>query len=212
MTAARRTARASCCTPRASSPTAARGSTSSSTRRIALFTRIDRRRKLPVTILLRALGYNNEEMLNMFFEHQRVHPEQAGRRRTGAGARAPARRNRRFDIRIGDKLIVEAGKRITARHVRDLRAGPDRRAGSAGRIPARPHPRARRGRPEDRRTAGGRQRRVERRPSGQVPQGRHRDHRHAVRERPRPRPVHLARPCASTRPARRSRRWSRSTA
>ena len=26
----------------------------------ALFTRIDRRRKLPVTILLRALGYNNE--------------------------------------------------------------------------------------------------------------------------------------------------------
>ena len=34
----------------------------------SLFTRIDRRRKLPVTILLRALGYNTEQMLDMFFE------------------------------------------------------------------------------------------------------------------------------------------------
>src|SRR5438552_1288378 len=34
----------------------------------ALFTRIDRRRKLPVTQLLRALGYNNEEILDIFFE------------------------------------------------------------------------------------------------------------------------------------------------
>src|SRR5437667_110246 len=34
----------------------------------AVFTRIDRRRKLPVTILLRALGYNNEQILRQFFE------------------------------------------------------------------------------------------------------------------------------------------------
>lgn len=33
----------------------------------ALFTRIDRRRKLPVSILLRALGYSNEEILGEFF-------------------------------------------------------------------------------------------------------------------------------------------------
>ncbi|MGA7298045.1 MAG: DNA-directed RNA polymerase subunit beta, partial [Rhodanobacteraceae bacterium] len=39
----------------------------------ALFTRIDRRRKLPVTVLLRALGYNNEEMLDIFFEHNVFH-------------------------------------------------------------------------------------------------------------------------------------------
>ncbi|MGN6191673.1 MAG: DNA-directed RNA polymerase subunit beta, partial [Rhodanobacteraceae bacterium] len=38
-----------------------------------LFTRIDRRRKLPVTILLRALGYTNEEMLDIFFEHNVFH-------------------------------------------------------------------------------------------------------------------------------------------
>ncbi len=39
----------------------------------SVFARIDRRRKLPVTILLRALGYTNEEMLDMFFETNTFH-------------------------------------------------------------------------------------------------------------------------------------------
>src|SRR4249920_3959057 len=39
----------------------------------AVFTRIDRRRKLPVTVLLRALGYSNEEMLDIFFEKNIFH-------------------------------------------------------------------------------------------------------------------------------------------
>ncbi|HET7664305.1 MAG TPA: DNA-directed RNA polymerase subunit beta, partial [Rhodanobacteraceae bacterium] len=43
----------------------------------ALFTRIDRRRKLPVTVLLRALGYNNEEILEIFFEHNVFHLDKA---------------------------------------------------------------------------------------------------------------------------------------
>ena len=33
-----------------------------------VFVRIDRRRKLPATILLRALGYDNEQILDMFFD------------------------------------------------------------------------------------------------------------------------------------------------
>ncbi len=37
-----------------------------------LYVRIDRRRKLPATILLRALNYNNEEMLALFFEFQHI--------------------------------------------------------------------------------------------------------------------------------------------
>ena len=44
----------------------------------ALFTRIDRRRKLPVSVLLRALGYNNEEMLNEFFDINVFHIEAEG--------------------------------------------------------------------------------------------------------------------------------------
>src|SRR6185312_14765051 len=70
----------------------------------ALFTRIDRRRKLPVTVLLRALGYSNEEMLDIFFEKNLFHRGETFN----------------FDLRVGDKVLVEAGKRITARHVRSL--------------------------------------------------------------------------------------------
>lgn len=85
----------------------------------ALYTRIDRRRKLPVTVLLRALGYNNEEMLNAFFDINTFHilPE-------GVELELVAERLRgetlNFDLADGDKVIVEAGKRITARHVKQL--------------------------------------------------------------------------------------------
>jgi len=88
----------------------------------ALFTRIDRRRKLPVSVLLRALGYNNEEMLNSFFEINTFHilPNE------GVELELVPERLRgetlEFDLADGDKVIVEAGKRITARHVKQLEA------------------------------------------------------------------------------------------
>ena len=37
-----------------------------------LYVRIDRRRKLPATVLLRALGYDTEALLNYFYESERV--------------------------------------------------------------------------------------------------------------------------------------------
>ena len=37
----------------------------------SVFSRIDRRRKLPVTIILRALGLENNEILDMFFDKNR---------------------------------------------------------------------------------------------------------------------------------------------
>ena len=88
----------------------------------ALFTRIDRRRKLPVSILLRALGYSNEEMLAEFFEINTFHinPDE------GVQLELVPERLRGetlgFDLADGDKVIVEAGKRITARHIKQLQA------------------------------------------------------------------------------------------
>ncbi len=90
----------------------------------ALFARIDRRRKLPVTIVLRALGYTEEQMLDIFFEKNVFFLG-----RTGAQLElVPARlrgETAAFEIRIvdgkgGDKVVVEEGRRITARHVRTL--------------------------------------------------------------------------------------------
>jgi DNA-directed RNA polymerase subunit beta len=37
-----------------------------------LYVRIDRRRKLPATVLLRALGYDTESLLNYFYESERI--------------------------------------------------------------------------------------------------------------------------------------------
>src|SRR5690606_3831852 len=86
----------------------------------ALFTRIDRRRKLPVSVLLRALGYNNEEMLNEFFEINTFHIDP----KEGVQLELVPERLRgetlNFDLADGDKVIVEAGKRITARRIKQL--------------------------------------------------------------------------------------------
>ncbi|MBF6025770.1 DNA-directed RNA polymerase subunit beta [Lysobacter niastensis] len=86
----------------------------------ALFTRIDRRRKLPVTVLLRALGYSNEEMLREFFEINTFHIDP----KEGVQLELVPERLRgetlNFDLADGERVIVEAGRRITARHVKQL--------------------------------------------------------------------------------------------
>ncbi|WP_448100548.1 DNA-directed RNA polymerase subunit beta [Luteibacter jiangsuensis] len=86
----------------------------------ALFTRIDRRRKLPVTVLLRALGYTNEEMLSIFFEHNVFHLGKKGGVTLDLVAERLRGETLSFDLVIDGKVLVEAGKRITARHVRQL--------------------------------------------------------------------------------------------
>jgi DNA-directed RNA polymerase subunit beta len=84
-----------------------------------VFARIDRRRKLPVSIILRALGMSEAEMLDVFFEKNLF---EFGKD-TIAMTLVPARlrgETASFEIRVGNKIIVEEGRRITARHVRDL--------------------------------------------------------------------------------------------
>ena len=85
----------------------------------AVFVRIDRRRKIPATILLRALGYDNEEMIKMFFDTNKftlsddvikfhVIPERL------RGEMAV------FDIKHDGEVIVEEGRRVTAKHIRKM--------------------------------------------------------------------------------------------
>ncbi|MCW5589881.1 MAG: DNA-directed RNA polymerase subunit beta, partial [Legionellales bacterium] len=85
-----------------------------------LFVRIDRRRKLPASIILRAQGYTTEQILDLFFDtdtfefHQNdlvLHlvPE----RLRGDTAT--------FPIEANGEVIVEEGRRITARHIMQLK-------------------------------------------------------------------------------------------
>jgi DNA-directed RNA polymerase subunit beta len=85
----------------------------------AVFARIDRRRKLPVTIILRALDMNNEEMLDLFFENNDFYLSEK-EIKMGLVPDRLRGETASFDIKLGRKLIVEEGRRITAKHVRDM--------------------------------------------------------------------------------------------
>ena len=84
-----------------------------------VFARIDRRRKLPVTIILRALGMTETEILDTFFEKNTFY---LAKDETALQLVAQRLRGETatFELRIGDQVIVEEGRRITARHVRQL--------------------------------------------------------------------------------------------
>ncbi len=84
-----------------------------------VFARIDRRRKLPVTIILRALGLSNEEMLDTFFETNDFYLSDK-EIRMGLVPQRLRGETAIFDIKLGRKLIVEEGRRITAKHVKEM--------------------------------------------------------------------------------------------
>ena len=85
-----------------------------------LYVRIDRRRKLPATVLLRSLGMTTQEMLSTFFESDRWQIGNDGVRMELVPARLRGEQVD-FDIKTPKgEVIVEAGRRITARHVREL--------------------------------------------------------------------------------------------
>ena len=85
----------------------------------SVFARIDRRRKLPVTIILRALGMTNEEMLDLFFENTEFYLSEK-EIKMGLVPERLRGETASFEIKLGRKVIVEDGKRITAKHVRDM--------------------------------------------------------------------------------------------
>jgi DNA-directed RNA polymerase subunit beta len=84
-----------------------------------VFARIDRRRKLPVTIILRALEMNNEEMLDLFFENIDFYLSEKDIK-MGLVPERLRGETATFEIKLGRKVFVEEGKRITAKHVRDM--------------------------------------------------------------------------------------------
>ncbi|MEO9063063.1 MAG: DNA-directed RNA polymerase subunit beta, partial [Burkholderiaceae bacterium] len=91
-----------------------------------LFFRVDRRRKMPVTILLKAIGMTSEQILEHFFVFDTFHL--LGKEANG-GAQMDFVADRmkgeiaRFDITDkGGKPIVLKDKRITAKNLRDLDA------------------------------------------------------------------------------------------
>lgn len=84
-----------------------------------LYFRIDRRRKMPVTTLLRAIGYDAEQILATFFSFDDIHIESSRLSMTLVPERLRGEMAR-FDIMAKDKVIVARDKRVTVKHIREL--------------------------------------------------------------------------------------------
>jgi len=87
-----------------------------------LFFRVDRRRKMPVTILLKAIGMTSEQILANFFvfDNFNLHADGADMEFVSERLRGEVAR---FDITDkSGKVMVAKDKRINAKHVRDIEA------------------------------------------------------------------------------------------
>ena len=85
-----------------------------------VYVRIDRRRKLPATVLLRALGMDNKQILSTFFEQDKFILDKDEVKFSLVPERL---RGETLDFDLLDKagnILVEAGRRVTARHTKEI--------------------------------------------------------------------------------------------
>ncbi len=88
-----------------------------------VYVRIDRRRKLPATVLLRALGFGSQEILEMFYENNTFKMKKGKEPAIALELVASRLRGEVLTFPIKDKkgkVIVEEGRRITSRHIRQM--------------------------------------------------------------------------------------------
>ena len=87
-----------------------------------LYFRVDRRRKMPVTILLKAIGLTPEQVLKEFFAFDTFHFSKKGVQFEFVPERLRGETTK-FDILDRhDKVIVPKDKRITVKYIRDMEA------------------------------------------------------------------------------------------
>ena len=113
-----------------------------------LYFRVDRRRKMPVTILLKAIGLTPESILANFFVNDNFRLMDSGAQMEFVPERLRGE-VARFDITDkSGKVVVAKDKRVTARHTRDLETvghhAHQRARGLPGRPRRRPQHRRRR--------------------------------------------------------------------
>mgnify|MGYP006085521247 FL=1 len=84
-----------------------------------VYIRIDRRRKLYASILLKSLGLSAQEILDTFYENESYAINRNGNYTISLNTQKLVGRLAPIDIIAKDKsIIIEQGKRITARHIR----------------------------------------------------------------------------------------------
>src|SRR5579864_327164 len=86
-----------------------------------MFVRIDRRRKMHATVLLRALGYSTQDLLNYFYNTEEVYLEKGGKySKSVEFDLLPGQRATR-DIKVSSEVIVKKNTKFTKAAIKKLR-------------------------------------------------------------------------------------------
>src|SRR5206468_1818678 len=86
-----------------------------------IFVRIDRRRKMHATVLLRALGYSTQDLLNYFYNTETVYVEKGGKYSKSVEYDLLAGQRSTRDIKVGGEVIVKMNEEVTADKLEKLR-------------------------------------------------------------------------------------------
>jgi len=88
----------------------------------ALFVRIDRRKKLPATIILKALGYTDEQILTMFYPIEEITIKDGIASRVVSDALIGIKASRNIIIPKTKEVVVKEGSRITKAVIKKMEA------------------------------------------------------------------------------------------
>jgi DNA-directed RNA polymerase subunit beta len=83
--------------------------------------RIDRRRKMPATVLLRALGYNTQDLLNYFYNTETVFLEPGKRYRKSIEYDLVEGQRATRDIKVEGAVVVKKNRKFTRAAIRKMR-------------------------------------------------------------------------------------------
>ena len=148
-----------------------------------MFVRIDRRRKMHATVLLRALGYSTQDLLNYFYNTEEVYLEKGGKYAKSVEFDLLAGQRATRDIKVGSEIDRQEEHQVHQGRDQEAPRREDRSPADRSRGARRQGRRARRRRQGDRR---GR------------PRGQRGGHRGEAREAPRGRASRSSRSSSST--------------
>jgi DNA-directed RNA polymerase subunit beta len=86
-----------------------------------IYVRIDRRRKMHATVLLRALGFSTQDLLNYFYSHETIYLEKAGRYSKSIEFDLLAGQRATRDIKIDGEVVVKKNSKFTKAAIKKLK-------------------------------------------------------------------------------------------
>jgi DNA-directed RNA polymerase subunit beta len=86
-----------------------------------IFVRIDRRRKMHATVLLRALGYSTQDLLNYFYNTETVYLDKGDKINKSVEYDLLAGQRSTRDIKIGSEVIVKKNTKFTKAAIKKLK-------------------------------------------------------------------------------------------